>query len=41
VQIDFTRTFDRTLGGMISIFSLMMWLMAWFWSRRAQRIVRS
>jgi len=41
VQIDFTRTFDRTLGGMISIFSLMVWLMAWFWSRRAQRIVRS
>ena len=41
VQIDFMRTFDRTLGGVISIFSLMVWLIAWFWPGRARRIARS
>ena len=41
VQIDFTRTFDRTLGGAISVLSLTAWLILWFWSKRTQLTVRS
>jgi len=34
LRIDFTRTADRTLGGWISVASLVGALSAWFWKRR-------
>jgi len=35
VRIDFTRTADRTLGGAISIFSVVSAIIVWSWPRRS------
>ena len=35
VRLDFTRTADRTLGGAISIFSVVSAIIVWSWPRRS------